>query len=82
LARLEYEQRVGGLLDADEVRTAAYTCARCARDLLLAIPSRVAPVVAGLTDVAECHRVLEAEVSRALDELSSTELYQRRGRRS
>jgi hypothetical protein len=70
LARLEYEQRVAGLLDAEEVRAAAFTCARRARDLLLAIPDRVAPVVAGLTDVGECHRVLEAEVERASDELS------------
>ena len=70
LARLEYEQRVDGLLDAEEVRAAAFTCARRARDLLLAMPDRVAPVVAGLTDVGECHRVLETEVARALDELS------------
>ena len=70
LARIEYEERVGRLLDAEEVRAAAFACARRARDLLLAMPDRVAPVVAGLADVRECHRVLEAEVRRALAELS------------
>lgn len=70
LARIEYEARAGRLVDAEEVRAAAFTCARRARDLLLAMPDRVAPVVAGLADVPECRRVLEDEVRRALDELS------------
>jgi hypothetical protein len=48
------------------------------RDLLLAIPPRLAPVVAGLTDPEECFKVLEKEVNAVCDELSATKGHKRR----
>ena len=71
LARLEYEEKVGELISADKVRLQAFNTARRARDLLLAIPDRVAPIVAGITDAQECHRILLEEIHRVCDELSN-----------
>jgi hypothetical protein len=70
LARLEYEKRAGKLVDADGVKAAAFNEARHARDQLLALPDRLAPVLAGLDDAGEIHRVLTAEIRLALVELS------------
>jgi len=70
LARLEFEERSGTLVSADEVKVAAFNAARKARDLLLALPDRLAPVVAGLDDPLECHRVMSEEIRRICDELN------------
>lgn len=70
LKQLEYERRKGKLVDADEVRDAYDECARRARALLLAIPDRVAPIVAAISDVADVHRILLDEVRRTCEELS------------
>lgn len=72
LARLEYEQRSGKLVDASAVQAAAFGEARRARDLLLTMPDRVAPIIVGLDDAAEVHRIIAAEVERALHELSGS----------
>ncbi len=71
LTRLEYEEKVGELISADKVRLQAFNSARRARDLLLAIPDRVAPIVAGIPDQLECHRILLQEIHRVCDELSN-----------
>ena len=73
LVRLEYERKSGNLRDAAEVRKAFFEANRRARDLLLALPDRAAATVAGLTEAAECHRILTAEVERVCDELSRVE---------
>lgn len=73
LVRLEYEHKSGSLRDAEEVRKAFFEANRRARDLLLALPDRAAATVAGLTEAAECHRILTAEVERVCDELSRVE---------
>ena len=70
LARLDYQKRTGALVSAEEVKTAAFNTARKARDLLLALPDRLAPVLAGLDDPLECHRVMTEEIRRVCDELS------------
>jgi hypothetical protein len=78
LVQLEYRKKVGDLLPADEVEEAASDLGRRVRDLLLAIPPRLAPVVAGLTDPEECFKVLEKEVNAVCDELSATKGHKRR----
>jgi hypothetical protein len=70
LARLELEQKRGTLVEASQVRLAAFNCARKARDQLLAIPERVAVVLAAATDAGEVSRILELEVERICEELS------------
>jgi len=72
IAKLEYEQMAGKLIDADEARAAMFVTARLVRENLLGIPSRLAPVIAGLTDRAEIQRLLEQEISTCLAELANT----------
>jgi len=70
LARLDYQKRTAALVSAEEVKVAAFNAARKVRDLLLALPDRLAPVLAGLDDPLECHRVMSEEIRRICDELS------------
>ena len=66
---LAYERLEGSVVRSDDVRLAAFKAARHARDLLLAMPDRLAPLIAATTDPAEVHRLLVAEINRACDEL-------------
>ena len=70
LVRLEYELKTGKLIDAEESRHAAFQDNRRVRDLLLAIPDRTAAQLAACSELAECHRLLAAEIRRACEELS------------
>lgn len=70
LAELEYQLKVRELMPVAEVEKAAFECARRARDLLLSMANRLAPVVAGLNTTDECCRAIEKEVHDALDELA------------
>lgn len=71
MAKLEYELESGQLIEAESAKRAAFSAARKARDMLLTVADRLAPVVAGLADQFECHRVITAEVRRVCDELSA-----------
>lgn len=74
LAQLDYQVKSGILIDAQEARRSAFNMARKAREMLNSIADRVAPVVAGLDNQFECHRVIMTEVRRVLDELSKNPL--------
>ena len=71
LAKLEFEERQGRLVSADEIKVAAFNSARRARDLLMAMPDRVSGVLAATDDPHEVRRVLTAEVRRVCEEISS-----------
>lgn len=69
LARLEYEHKMGKLVDAAEVRVAAFNAARNARDTLRNLPDRIA---AQFPDIQhELHRILLEEVHRVCRELAN-----------
>jgi len=70
LAQLDYEQRRGQLVDVNEVRAEAFRCARTARDQLTAIPHRIAPIIAGISDPGECRRMLSEEIEKVCRQLS------------
>ena len=70
---MEFEQKTGALIPAAEVRVSVFNAARRARDLLLAVPDRVAAVLAGTTDAQDCHRILTEEIRRVCGELSRVE---------
>lgn len=72
LAKLDFEERSGKLVDADQVRTQLFALGRRARDTLLGVPDRLAPILAGETDQAVVHRLLTEEIERGLAELSTT----------
>lgn len=63
LAKLEYEREIGKLVDADSVRVRAFNAARAARDALQTMPDRLAPLLAGATDVQEVRRLLDDDIA-------------------
>jgi hypothetical protein len=69
-ARLEFERLSGTLISADEVRGEAFNAGRRVRAALLAMASRLAPVLAALSDPIEIHRILTAEIRQVLEELA------------
>lgn len=70
LTRLDYEERTGKLLNAEDVAKEAFAVARRVRDRLLNIPSRMASVLASETDSKAIERLLSQELRIALEELS------------
>lgn len=71
MAKLEYEERSGALIDADEVRRTAFKATRTARNALMSMPDRLAPVLAGVKDEFECHRLMSAEIKTICDSLAA-----------
>ena len=71
LAKLEFEQRSGKLVDADGVRAQAFAVGRRVRDSLLGMPDRLAPILAGNSDASVIHRMLTDAITQSLAELSS-----------
>jgi phage terminase Nu1 subunit (DNA packaging protein) len=71
LAEMKQAEMEGKLILADAVRSAWAAKITGARDALLQIPSRIAPVLAAETDLVEVTALLEAELRQALAELST-----------
>ena len=69
LAELELETRESKLVNADEVKQAAFKTARQVRDALLNLPDRVAGELAAETNAFKVHQRLTKEIRRALEEL-------------
>lgn len=67
LARLEYEEKNGTLVQAEAIRKEAFGIARQVRDGLINIPDRVAAELAAMTDQFEIHKRLTDEIRRALE---------------
>jgi hypothetical protein len=73
LAKLELDRRRGTLVRADEVRLGAFNMARKARDQLIALPERLATVLAAIQEPAEVQRILEQEIERICLEVADAE---------
>ena len=73
LAKLELDRQRGVLIRADEVRVGAFNMARKARDQLIALPERVAAILAATQDPAEVQRILEEEIERICQEIADAE---------
>lgn len=72
-AKLEYEEKIGKLVSADQVRMVAFNAARKARDKLLTIPDRIAPM---FPDIAhELHVAMTEEIERVCRELANVKGY-------
>lgn len=71
LSKLEFEVKTGKLINADEVRVAAFNVGRITRDKLMGLPDRVSSILSGLSDSHEIHKLLSAEIRLICEELSS-----------
>ena len=71
LAEMKQAEMQGALIRTDAVRSAWAAKITGARDALLQIPSRIAPVLAAETDLVRVTALLEDELRQALAELSS-----------
>lgn len=74
LAKIDFEEKAGKLVSADGARVAIFNTARKARDMLMAVPDRVAPLVVGQTDPHEIHRILMDEMRRIAAEVARLRL--------
>ncbi len=71
LAKLEFEQRSGRLVDVDELKVEAFKVHRRIRDSILNIPDRCAPQLAAMSDAVDIHAFLLAEITAVLRQLSA-----------
>ena len=70
LAKLEFEEREGKLVNIDEINVQHFNRARRLRDRLLMIPRRLAAQLAAETDTRTVEEILDAAICEALEELS------------
>lgn len=77
LRKLEFETRTGRFLSADEVKVKWYTICRQIRDKLLALPAKLAPQLAALSEPAEIRDLLDLEIIAILKALQEEIRYQR-----
>jgi hypothetical protein len=74
LAKLEFDERIGKLVNADEVRVAVFTIARQVRDRLQQIPRTLAPEIVATVvadpDPRAVETLLDDAIRSALEELS------------
>ena len=74
LAKLEFEERTGKLLNADEVKVKHFNLARLLRDRIQQIPRKVAPQIVAAVVAQPDQRVVEdllmEAIREALEELS------------
>ncbi|MEW5890366.1 MAG: hypothetical protein AB1768_15295 [Pseudomonadota bacterium] len=72
LAKLEFEERAGKLVSADEVKVEQFHIARALRDRLLQLPAKLAPQIVAIVvaepDVAAVEEALETELRELLSE--------------
>ena len=73
MARLEYEERLGQLVSAKEVRREAFRRGRMLRDRLMAIPSRLAPQLAAEESAKAVAALLDRELREVLDDVLGKE---------
>ena len=67
LTRLEFEERIGLLIQAEAVATEWFRLTRIVKDAVMNVPSRLAGVLASINDERKVHDILEAELRQALE---------------
>jgi hypothetical protein len=67
LKRLRYEERAHSLTPTADVEAARFTEFRTLREACFQIPSRVAALLAGESDVARCQQLLDAELTKVFE---------------
>lgn len=70
IAKIIYEEKIGKLVDASDVKLKAFDTARTVRDFILNIPNRISSELAAETDPSKVHSMLTRELTASLDELA------------
>lgn len=70
IAQMKAATMRAALVDSDAVARTWFEIVRQIRDRMQAIPVRLAPQLAALTDYRDCQSVLDAEIARALAGIS------------
>lgn len=65
-AQLKYEQLAGSLVKTDDVISVAKDMGRLTKESLMTIPDRLAPILAGKTDIDDIHALLTEEIHTSL----------------
>jgi len=73
ILQLDYEEKTGKLVNADEVKVTWFNLARTIRDTLLNIPERISAELAAETDEFKVHKTLQNEIYKVLEVLSHGE---------
>jgi len=71
LARLEFEEKAGQLVDVNKIRREYFKQARNARDNLLNIPDRLAPMLIGRSDIHEVRMLMLQEIHKICESLAA-----------
>lgn len=71
LTELDYQERIGEVVSAEDVDREWFELARLVRDSMLNIPARLADQLAHETDQRKVHDMLEQEIYRALEGIST-----------
>ena len=69
-AQLEYEERAGKLIPAARAAEYAAGFSSIVRDALMALPDRVAPMLAAVEDEKAIHKMLSNEINAVLKKLN------------
>ena len=70
LKKLDYDQKSGRLIPADEVEREYFDIARTVRDSLMNIPGRINAILAAEIDEVKVNEILTQEITQALEVLS------------
>lgn len=73
LARLQYEELAGKLVNAAQVKAEAFKTARNVRDTLMGLPERVSAELAHMTEPREIAIYLRAQLADALKDLQEVQ---------
>ena len=74
LKKLRYEERAKHLTPTADVETARFTEFRILREACFNIPSRIAALVAGETQVEKCQQLLESELNKVFNAFADGKL--------
>jgi len=70
IARLDFEERVGHLVERAALEAEAFRIGRLVRDAVLNVPARLAGILAAESDQRRVHDLLEAELRQSLEALA------------
>jgi hypothetical protein len=70
MAQLQYEEKVGKLVNVDDVRKAATEIGTNIRNALENFADKLAPIMAAETNIDKCHKIINDEIRAVLTNLS------------